>query len=151
MKALQWLSGFCGLLLSLVAMVDCFLKVGADARTSLQSSELPQLLGTFGIDESCISSVLSQNVKQRLARITVEHVIQSVLKTFLTFWALSSLKLMLSGLWQALCWECRHEHSLLFDCVLESVSTCLWTSEVFLFVWLVLCKIKEGGLRYSLR
>lgn len=52
-------SGFCGLLLSLVAMVDSFLKVGADARISLRSSELPQLLRTFCIDESCISSVLS--------------------------------------------------------------------------------------------
>lgn len=40
-------SGFCGLLLSLVAMVDCFLKVGADARLSLQSSELPQFAGNF--------------------------------------------------------------------------------------------------------
>lgn len=39
--------GFCGLLLSFVAMVDCFLNVGADARVSLQDSEHPRLLGTF--------------------------------------------------------------------------------------------------------
>lgn len=46
-EGIRVVSGFCGLLLSFVAMVDCFLNVGADAGVLLQASEHPRLLGTF--------------------------------------------------------------------------------------------------------